>query len=1164
MERWYYRRKTIMLLALVAVICCFSVSVALAEEPPAANVLGHVTKGQTPVTNICFSLHTISQDALTWYQVTTGETGAFSLFLPDGSYQVDGIYVDNDKTWYPLYRQFDVSGGSLILDPSQNELLLDLLAPCPTPGRIQGVVKDENGDAVPFVRIRIVSANPANTTMYGADANAAGQFGLDLENGDYVVQSISSYQMGDILLNQQFTINDTNLELVINLPPITLRGQLVAGTESVPGVDVNIHRATENGEQWYWIRTDAQGLFNFRVPDGSYRLDGVWLAGSTDADAGQWKRLDRSIVVSGGTTDPSPVVIDIIQEAPISGNVQGHVVKGEIPIANVCLNVHTIGEPQQWYGTQTNNQGAFGFELADGDYQADGVWVDSEQLWYPLMKKFTVTGGQLLLAEGQTELLLDLLAPVPISGNVQGHVLKGAVPVGNVWVNVHTMGDNQQWYGTQTNSQGAFGLDLADGDYQADGIWLDSEQQWYPLAKQFSISGGQLVLGEGQTELLLDLLAPIPVSGNVKGIVKDAADNVFPDVWVQIKDINSDPANCTSYGASTNRAGEFGLDLPAGTYEIVDIGGKDGVIQIRQQFTVTDQAYVTVIVPGINLYGKLVEGLTPLAGIDVNLHRKEGTDDRWYWTKTDDQGNFALRAPEGTYRLDGIWLPDRNEWKNLNYPVTVPAGTADAPFVIDITQEVPISGNVQGHVVKGQTPVGNVWVNVHTMGEMQQWYGTQTNSQGAFGIDLADGDYQADGIWVDNEQQWYPLAKQFSVSGGQLVLGEGQTELLLDLLASIPVTGRVQGTVKDENGNPVEFAKVTIGMVNSPDGQDLGAETNAAGEFALDLSNGDYIVKMVENRKIGRVILNQALTINDENLAVQVVLPSASLKGQVKYDQNPIPGVEVNIHTQSNSTEEWWGVTTDEQGGFSFRVPDGVYLLDGIWLPAKDSTSTGQWKTLNLQITVANQTTDPSPYVIDLAIEPPVTGNVCGSVVKGVDPMGNIGFSIHTTDGDKTQWTWYQASTNNQGAFGLDLPDGNYQIDGIWDDQEQIWYPLGRTFSVSGGILVQTNGETTINIVLPVIIHPQGRVQGLVKDSSGNAVGLVQVSIKSTDPADTTTYSANCNEIGEFALDLQNGEYRVETVTLSGGEQIPMDQVFTISDDKLRVDVILPPKPPEV
>ena len=52
---------------------------------------------------------------------------------------------------------------------------------------------------------------------------------------------------------------------------------------------------------------------------------------------------------------------------------------------------------------------------------------------------------------------------------------------------------------------------------------------------------------------------------------------------------------------------------------------------------------------------------------------------------------------------------------------------------------------------------------------------------------------------------------------------------------------------------------------------------------------------------------------------------------------------------------------------------------------------------------------------------------------------------------------WYSASVNSAGQFGINLPDGNYNIDYFWSYQTG-WIELNINFTVQNGVLVETTG----------------------------------------------------------------------------------------------------------
>ena len=59
--------------------------------------------------------------------------------------------------------------------------------------------------------------------------------------------------------------------------------------------------------------------------------------------------------------------------------------------------------------------------------------------------------------------------------------MKDGQPVADVWVSAHTVIGEEQWFNGKTDGNGKFSMSLPDGEYQIDGVWVESESKWYPL-----------------------------------------------------------------------------------------------------------------------------------------------------------------------------------------------------------------------------------------------------------------------------------------------------------------------------------------------------------------------------------------------------------------------------------------------------------------------------------------------------------------------------------------------------------------------------------------------------------------------------------------------------------------------------------------------------------
>ena len=84
-------------------------------------------------------------------------------------------------------------------------------------------------------------------------------------------------------------------------------------------------------------------------------------------------------------------------------------------------------------------------------------------------------------------LKLDLSEKAP---NVNGSVMKDGQPVAGAWVNASTVTGEKQWFNAQTDENGKYKLDLPDGEYQIDDVWVDSESKLYPVAVSFTVQDG--------------------------------------------------------------------------------------------------------------------------------------------------------------------------------------------------------------------------------------------------------------------------------------------------------------------------------------------------------------------------------------------------------------------------------------------------------------------------------------------------------------------------------------------------------------------------------------------------------------------------------------------------------------------------------------------------
>jgi lactocepin len=260
------------------------------------------------------------------------------------------------------------------------------------------------------------------------------------------------------------------------------QGALVLGENPLANVTFSLY-STDGNRVWYDFTTDANGNFNYNLPDGNYKIEGIWLAPT-------WYQLNKSFTIQNGLVNGTDALVfnalDYQLPSGPSINVQGNLSNGSYALSYLTFSLHTQ-DGEKWYDAKTDANGNFVFELPDGNYQIDGIWEGSKHKWHVLNQKFTVEGGKLV---GATQLLI-IINPVI---NVTGTLTKGNEQLSNVIFSIHTTSGEVIWYDTKADANGNFVFDLPAGTYMIQGIWLDAEKKWYVLEKEFTVSGSSLQL----------------------------------------------------------------------------------------------------------------------------------------------------------------------------------------------------------------------------------------------------------------------------------------------------------------------------------------------------------------------------------------------------------------------------------------------------------------------------------------------------------------------------------------------------------------------------------------------------------------------------------------------------------------------------------------------
>jgi minor extracellular serine protease Vpr len=357
---------------------------------------GLLVKGDLPIANLQFSLHSTGATPV-WYDMTTDANGVFTHNLPDGEYNVVGIW--QAPNWYLLNHTFTITNG-LVNGEALKINALNTQLPPADQWNVKGTLK--NGTAN-LANIQFSVRTEDGSNWYAATSDSQGRFVFDLPNNNYVVEGIWIDSIGKWYeLNQAFTVKDGALEgstdLLIDIQTVAnnynVTGTLTKGTQVLSDLIFSL-RTTTGETKWYNVQTDVNGNFGIKLPDGSYTIEGVW-----NGAEGRWYVLNKEFTVAGTLQLDVDVLSGPAESLP---NVTGVLTKGSLGLPSTNFSIEDSNG--NWFTTTTDTNGSFSFKLTDGTYKIHGIWIGSEMKWYELNTIFTVEAGKLV---GGDQLLVTL------------------------------------------------------------------------------------------------------------------------------------------------------------------------------------------------------------------------------------------------------------------------------------------------------------------------------------------------------------------------------------------------------------------------------------------------------------------------------------------------------------------------------------------------------------------------------------------------------------------------------------------------------------------------------------------------------------------------------------------------------------------------------------
>jgi Leucine-rich repeat (LRR) protein len=1045
------------------------------------------------------------------FQTSWEPNGNFSLKLGEGFYQVTGITIQSDipKT-FSINQPFEIRDGKLYVNGKQeNHLEIKLL-----PHNVSGHVIDENG--LPVANTKLIY-NGGNVTT-----DDQGNFSLYLNDGSYSFSSVLYYSERT-LINVPFEIKDGNLyvngeqtdRLEIKLPPVNLNGILL--DESGSPVESASVAVQVNNNNHYYVYTDAEGKFKLRLDDGTFTISTVEIGKDSIPYNIPFEVKDGKLYVNNQLKEKLEIKL-----LPVT-------LKGSLRDINglVLENAQvTVYSNEGWYYTKTDSNGLFSLRLKDGNYNWIYIYHNNE--WINLNVPFEMRNGNLYI-DGEIKEQLELkIIPVTFKGKIQ---YSDDQPVTSGDLSIYDY-KNYNLIKSEVKTDGTFSGRLEDGDYY---IYRLND---ILLNQYFTIENGKMIVN-GQK--INDLNIKLSKIQTIPAELKENGQSI-PNSTIVVGFQNGH----VSSGFTTNSTGLVNLALQEGLYRI--------------NFVIKDQQHIYLKKPIIfeikdgkllvngNEKPTLVVEINPQipavpSGITIEANEQKTLNLSWSI-----QENATYYKVYRSLSQDGpfeeIATVNRNEFMDRNlepsktYWYKITAGNDEGESQKSDTVAGVTIAEVKklGKLVNGDQPLGNITFSLYSLGETQIWYDYTTDADGYFNYEnLPDGEYKVEGIWL--APTWHILNQTFTLKDG-LVNG--------NLLKLDAMDGQVLPQPGEKNvvGSLVKetqpLANITF-SIHTLDGSTwYNATTDSFGNFAFTLPDGEF---QLDGIWIGATnewhILNQQFSVKDGRLVgstellIKITTLNYNVTGTLYNGTEVLNHIIFSIRTTIGD-ESWYNTQTDENGRFGFNLPDGSYMIEGIW-----DAYIGKWYELKKPFVMNNgKLVDATELVIDVKN---VTNdyNVTGTLTKGTQALGNLIFSFRTSDGEVQ---WYDVQTDENGNFGIKLPDGSYTIEGVWNGAEEKWYVLNKQFTVAG----------TLQLNVDVTQTPQEELPNVTGVVTKDSVALSNIIFSIEDLGTGNWHDTATDSTGNFSFKLLNGTYKLHGIWV-GSEMkwYELNTQFTVKDGKL-------------
>ncbi|WP_332696339.1 MSCRAMM family protein [Halalkalibacter lacteus] len=731
-------------------------------------------------------------------------------------------------------------------------------------------------------------------------------------------------------------------------------------------------------------------------------------------------------------------------------------------LRNSSLFIQEKGKSTKSYQVLTDSTGKVKTKLPDGTYTIKAI--NEADTWYSANASFSVKDGKVNGAK-ENEINLSQKSKMKepkgkAQHNVQGILTEGSKGLkGDLLIARYTDVEYEdEVFIVSSKNNGQFSESLPDGNYYMWGVLVDGGYYRYDLS--FSVDGKDLYVN-GDKESSLTITLP---ENRYKGLVRDSSKAV-PGAEVFLEEVIDEDDYYFEFiqTVTANNKGEFQLrELPDGEYSL-SVFDQTYYAWDYQRFTIVDGnisvdgneiSVLDLEIPAISLMGTVYDGKKPLnyGYVEIEQLDEDGYTKDYFGASVDQKGNFAYRLNDGDYQISFIDEYHRYTRVDISFEIRNGQLKQDGKVISSLNIELP-PVTFLGKIVDGEKSLQG-HVNIEKMSEdSYEWYYATTDQNGIYSLRLPDGEYKVTWMHLFEDYEGIPLSQRFEIIDRQLYV-DGQKQDILELQIP-PVT--LNGILK-EGDNRLDSGEVSV--ISLDEDFYYWKWVNADGTFTMRLSDGHYMVRDVyvgegSNTYVNLPfeIRNGQLYVNDELTEVlEIEVSPVTLVGTLTDNGVPVQG-DVSIHSITTDPEGeylyFWG-WTNEEGMFSFRLPDGDYQVSYVYL--YDGTSFVSEKQFTIQSGQLLIDGEPED-LLDIQVNPvTLSGKVYnnGKTIRG-------GYVAVVKVNDQGDWIdWQDSWINYDGTYKLRLADGDYELLYVDTFRETVSFNL--PFSIQEGNAI-VNGE---------------------------------------------------------------------------------------------------------